>query len=74
MKEIVLMRRYLFPFLVASFVLVACEGARNNTSWSNRDEGTEVVPSIKPAHNIDAAVADSASADSAATDSSQAEH
>lgn len=68
------MRRYLFLFLVASSVLVACEGARNNTSWSQKEEGAEVVPSVKPTHNPDAAVADSAAADSAATDSSQAEH
>ena len=63
------MRRYLFLFLVASFVLVACEGSRNNTSWSGRQEGTEVVPSIKKTSAPDAAVADSA-----AGDSSQAKH
>ena len=63
------MRRYLFLFLVASFVLVACEGARNNTSWSDRKEGTEVVPSIKQTTTSDAAVADSA-----ASDTSQAKH
>lgn len=63
------MRRYLFLFLVASFVLVACEGSRNNTSWSGKKEGTDVVPEIQKAHTADAAVADSA-----ATDSSQAKH
>ncbi len=63
------MRRYLFLFLVASFVLVACEGARNNTSWSHTKEGTEVVPSVKKASHPDAAVADSA-----ASDTTQVEH
>ena len=63
------MRRYLFLTLIASFALVGCEGARNNTSWSDRKEGTEVVPSIKKAQP-----ADTAHADSAAADTSQAKH
>ena len=68
------MRRYLYLFLVASFVLVACEGARNNTSWSQKEEGTEIVPSIKPAHNPDAAVADSAATDTTASDTTHTGH
>ena len=68
------MRRYLFLFLIASFALVACEGARNNTSWSHKKEGTEVVPSIKPAHNPGAAVADSAATDSTAADTTHTEY
>jgi len=64
------MRRYLVAALFASLALSACEGARNNTSWSKRKEGTEIVPSLK----AKTPPAETARADSTAADSSKAEH
>ena len=67
------MRRYLFLCLVASIALLGCEGARNNTSWSQQEQGAEVVPSIKKSAHPDAAV-DSTAAGSGAVDTTQAKH
>ena len=64
------MRRYLVPVLLAAFALSACEGARNNSSWSHKKEGTEIVPSLK----AKTPPAETAKADSAAADTSKAEH
>jgi hypothetical protein len=62
-KETVPMRRYLFLVLAASCALTACEGARNNSSWSDRKEGTGVVPELKKAAPIDTTAAHADSAD-----------
>ena len=64
------MRRYLVAALFASLALSACEGPRNNSSWSQKKEGTEIVPDLKPK----AAPADTTQADSSAADSSEAHH
>ena len=61
------MRRFLFPVLILSLALAACEGARNNTSWSQADTDAKIVPSLeKPVH----AQTDT----SAAGDSTQVHH
>lgn len=57
------MRRYLFLVLVASVALAACEGSRNNTSWTDRKEGTDVVPELQKPETTGAAASDSATAD-----------
>ena len=64
------MRRYLLFVLLASLALAACEGSRNNTSWSKAKPDAEIVPPLKTAH----AQADTAAADSTPADSSQAKH
>jgi len=64
------MRRFLYLFVMLSLALAACEGPRNNTSWSTAEKGAEVQPSLKKPVHPDAAVADSAAADSAGADSS----
>ena len=64
------MRRYLVAALFASLALSACEGPRNNSSWSEKKEGTEIVPSLK----VKEAPADTTHADSTAADSSQGHH
>jgi hypothetical protein len=64
------MHRYLVAALFVALVLSACEGARNNSSWSHRKEGTEIVPPLK----AKTSPADTAKADSSAADSSQAKH
>jgi hypothetical protein len=66
-KEIVLMRRFLFVCLVASCCLAACEGSRNNTSWSDRKEDEKVVPVLDQKAPAEAATPDSASADTTQT-------
>lgn len=63
------MRRYLFVILVASFVLSGCEGARNNSSWSEAEEDADIVPKLKQP-----APADTAAGDSLPADTSQVEH
>jgi hypothetical protein len=67
------MRRYLFLFLIASLALSSCEGARNNTSWSHKEEGAEIVPSVKKATHPAAAV-DSTAAGAGAADTTQEKH
>lgn len=62
------MRRYLVLALFATLTLAACEGARNNTSWSTRKPGTEIVPSLQ----AKTATPDSIKADSTSTQTSQA--
>ena len=68
------MRRYLVAALFATLALAACEGARNNTSWSTRKAGAEIVPSLKakPAA-VDTTKAES-TADSTSADSSKAKY
>ena len=70
------MRRYLFLVLIASAALSACEGSRNNTSWSGKKEGTEVVPELQKPETHGAATADSTAADSvsAPADTTQVKH
>ena len=67
------MRRTLLLVLVASMALAACEGARNNTSWSGKSDSTGVVPDLQKTGSSEAATMDSTAADtgSAATDTSQ---
>ena len=73
------MRRYLVPAFLGLLVLAACEGARNNTSWSSRKAGTAIVPPLTKAPADSAkskAASDSsatATADSASKDS-EAKH
>ena len=67
------MRRYLFLCLVASVALLGCEGARNNTSWSHKEAGAEIVPTVKEATHPDAAV-DSSAAESGAADQTEVKH
>ena len=69
-KETLLMRRYLVAALLASLALAACEGPRNNSSWSHKKEGTEIVPSLK----AKTVPADTTGADSSAADTSKAHH
>jgi len=64
------MRRYFVVALFATLALAACEGARNNDSWSHRKPGTAIVPPLQ----TKAAPTDSTRADSAAGDTSQAKH
>jgi nitrous oxide reductase accessory protein NosL len=64
------MRRYLLAALFATLALAACEGSRNNSSWSKAKPDAEVVPPLK----TNTAAADTSRADSASTDSSQAKH
>ena len=69
------MRRYLCLVLFAVVALAACEGARNNTSWSDRKPGTEIVPSLKVAakpHDTTEKADSTAGADSSAADASKA--
>jgi len=70
-KEILLMRRYVIAALFVSLALAACEGARNNTSWSTKKAGTEIVPPLKAKTTPPA---DTAKPDSASTDSTKAKH
>lgn len=63
------MRRYLLLALLISAALTACEGARNNSSWSDRKEGTDVVPALQKAATGDTTASHP---DSAAT--SQGKH
>jgi hypothetical protein len=71
------MRRYLCLFLLLSLALAACEGARNNTSWSKKEPGTEIVPPLKvakaPAESTETPDS-TATADSTAADSAKASH
>ena len=64
------MRRYCLIAFLAVLSLAACEGRRNNTSWSGSKPGTKIVPPLK------AATADSSRArtDSSSTGTSQAKH
>jgi hypothetical protein len=64
------MRRYLVAALFATLALAACEGSRNNTSWSTRKAGAEIVPPLK----VKTAPADTTKSDSTSADSSQAKH
>jgi len=64
------MRRYLLAALFVTLALAACEGSRNNTSWSTRKDGTEIVPPL----TTNTAAADSSKTGSASADSSQAKH
>ncbi len=64
------MRRYLVPALLAILTVSACEGARNNSSWSKHEEGTEIVPSLK----AKTPPAETNKADSTAADSTEAKH
>jgi hypothetical protein len=61
------MRRYVLAAIFVSLALAACEGSRNNTSWSTRKPGTEIVPPLK----AKTPPAETAKADSASTDSSK---
>jgi hypothetical protein len=47
------MRRYFLAALCATLALSACEGARNNTSWSHRKDGTAIVPPLTTATKAD---------------------
>lgn len=58
------MRRVLFLFLVLPLFLAACEGARNNSSWSKAEKDDEIKPSLKTTTHPEAATMDSTSADS----------
>ena len=71
-KEILLMRRYFLAALCAALALSACEGARNNTSWSHRKEGTAIVPPLR--RTPPRRRPNQGSADSAPADSSQHKH
>ena len=53
------MRRFLFLILMASVALAGCEGARNNSSWSEAEEGAEVVPKLTQPAPVDTAAVDS---------------
>ena len=64
------MRRYVLVAILAALALAACEGSRNNSSWSKSKPGAKIVPPL----TTQAAAADSAKADSASTDSSKAKH
>ena len=70
------MRRYFLAALCAALALSACEGARNNTSWSHRKEGTAVVPPLTKANAADSAKAkaDTTKAASPPADTSQHKH
>ena len=61
------MRRYLVLVILAAFALAACEGARNNTSWSKAKEGASVKPPLTKAE----AEGNTAAPDSADADTSQ---
>jgi hypothetical protein len=63
------MRRYLSLFLFVVVTLASCEGARNNSSWSTAEKGTEIVPSLEKS-----APADSTGAKTDATASPKAKH
>jgi hypothetical protein len=63
------MRRSLFVVLLAFAALTACEGARNNSSWSDRKEGTDVVPSLATEAAVDSGAVHADSADT-----SQSQH
>ena len=67
------MRRYFLAALCAALALSACEGARNNTSWSHRKEGTAIVPPLTKASTADTskAKADTTKTASAPADTSQ---
>jgi len=70
------MRRYFLAALCAALALSACEGARNNTSWSHRKEGTAIVPPLTKATAADTSKAkpDTTTAASAPADTSQHKH
>jgi hypothetical protein len=63
-KEIRVMRRNVIVSLVALLALAGCEGARNNTSWSGAEKGSEIVPPLQKAETGDTAAVDSAAASS----------
>jgi hypothetical protein len=70
------MRRYFLAALCAVLALSACEGSRNNTSWSHRKDGTAIVPPLTKATAADSSTAksDSTGAESAPADTSQHKH
>ena len=70
------MRRFAFLFLTLCATIVACEGARNNSSWSKREQGKEIVPSLhkEVPHDVATSDSDSAATDSTAAESSEAKH
>jgi len=68
------MRRYFLAALCAALALSACEGARNNTSWSKKKEGTAIVPPLTTATDSSKTKAATAKADSAPADSSKTKH
>jgi hypothetical protein len=65
------MRWYVLAALFAALVLVGCEGSRNNTSWSKKKAGTEIVPPLKTAQ---VKTDSTAAADSGSAGSSQVKH
>jgi hypothetical protein len=67
------MRRYFLAALCATLALSACEGARNNTSWSHRKEGTAIVPPLTTTDSTKAK-ADTSGTRSAPVDSTQSKH
>jgi hypothetical protein len=70
------MRRYFLVALCVAAVLSACEGSRNNTSWSHRKDGTAIVPPLTKASSTDTtkAKADTTKAVPAPSDTSQHKH
>jgi len=68
------MRRYFLAALCAALALSACEGARNNTSWSHRKDSTAIVPPLTKAADSTKAKADTTKAASAPADTSQHKH
>jgi hypothetical protein len=70
------MRRYFLAALCVAVALSACEGARNNTSWSHRKDGAAIVPPLTKASSADSthAKADTTKAASAPADTSQHKH
>lgn len=70
------MRRYFLAALSVAALLSACEGARNNTSWSKKKEGTAIVPPLTTTTAADSTKAkpDTIRAASAPVDTSQHKH
>jgi mono/diheme cytochrome c family protein len=44
-----MIRRFLSLFVLVFATCIACEGARNNSSWSTRNEGDPILPPLPPA-------------------------
>jgi len=70
------MRRYFLAALFAALALSACEGSRNNSSWSHRKEGTAIVPPLTQATSADStrAKTDTTRTTPAPADTSQHKH
>lgn len=65
------MRRYLLLICLAVIALSACEGARNNTSWSKKEADKKIIPPLTADQPVthEAAQPDSAASDSSAASS-----